>query len=134
MKKFIALIVSVCTSFLLICPTVGADDIVATKKHIEAKTTCRDCHGTDKPKEMASTEACLSCHHSGSGGYYYGSKVDEKGNGVGKPYTESGRIREMAIHDSHQGQVRCTVCHAVHEEPSKKMHCNHCHQIKVETP
>jgi Zn finger protein HypA/HybF involved in hydrogenase expression len=118
---------------LMSAPFAQAQQIVSTKKHIDAHVTCQNCHGTNTPKEMASTEACLTCHKSGNGGYYYG-KVDDKGDGIEKEYKESGKMRKMAIHDSHQGQVRCTVCHTVHKEPPAKMHCNWCHQIEVKTP
>lgn len=133
MKKTIASIISALACLLLLCSTAFATDIVATKKHVAADVNCADCHGTDKPTQMPPTEACLDCHKSGNGGYYYGRKVDAKGDGIRKAYNESGRVREMAVHDSHQGQVRCTVCHTVHKEPPK-MHCNNCHRMDVKTP
>jgi Zn finger protein HypA/HybF involved in hydrogenase expression len=133
MKRSFSIFLVLIALVLLAAPFAGAQQIVSTKKHAGAGVTCVNCHGTNTPKEMASTEACLTCHKSGNGNYYYG-QVDAKGDGIEKEYKESGRIRKMAIHDSHQGHVRCTVCHAVHKEPPAKMHCNWCHTIDVKVP
>ena len=133
MKRSFSVFLMLVATLLFLVPLANAQEIVATKKHVAAKTTCIDCHGTNTPNEMASTQACLACHKSGNGGYYYG-KVDEHGDGLETDYKESGRIRKMSIHDSHQGQIRCTVCHTVHKAPPARMHCNWCHTIDVKTP
>lgn len=106
-------------------------EIVSTLKHKESGLSCADCHGTDTPTAMPPVSACIKCHDSGDGTYR--GKLDAHGEGVEKEYRESGRIRKMAIHDSHQGPVRCTVCHSTHKKPAEPMHCNRCHKIDVNT-
>ncbi|TCK59920.1 cytochrome c3 family protein [Seleniivibrio woodruffii] len=95
--------------------------IVSTLAHKEAGLKCIDCHETDKPTKMPHHSACIKCHDSGSG-YYTGEM---------RTYINSGKERKFNMHDSHQGPVRCTVCHTVHKAPNEKMHCNWCHQIEV---
>lgn len=110
----------------------ASEEIVATLKHKESNLTCADCHGTQTPTAWVASSVCIRCHDSGDGTYR--GKLDAHGEGVEKEYKESGRIRKMSIHDSHQGPVRCTVCHSVHKKPAEKMHCNWCHKIDVKTP
>ena len=88
MKRSFSALLMLMAALLLFVPFAGAQEIVAAKKHVAAKTTCINCHGTNAPKEAASTEACLTCHKSGNGGYYYG-KVDEKGQSIGWKISKS---------------------------------------------
>ncbi|GFE59551.1 cytochrome c3 family protein [Geobacter sp. AOG2] len=112
--------------------TASAKEIVATLKHKENNLTCADCHGTATPTAFVPSSVCIRCHDSGDGTYR--GKLDAHGEGVEKEYRESGRIRKMSIHDSHQGPVRCTVCHSVHKKPAEKIYCNWCHKIDVKAP
>ncbi|MCL2877166.1 MAG: cytochrome c3 family protein [Acidobacteria bacterium] len=78
---------------------------------------------------MAPASACKGCHKT-SGDTYKG-KLDKDGKPVHKNYSDGGLTREMNFHDSHQGDIRCTICHTTHTEPSK-LYCNDCHSFRVE--
>lgn len=108
-----------------------AQALQGMKAHQKAAVTCVQCHGTATPKGAPDEKQCLTCH-ANSGGHYRGTKLDKDGYGVPKIYMESGRERAAAIHDSHSGPVRCTVCHAAHK-PAPKMYCNNCHSFDVKT-
>lgn len=103
--------------------------IVSTLKHRDNGLSCADCHVTGAPNGIVVSSVCIRCHDSGDGTYR--GKLNAHGEGETKKYTESGRTREMAIHDSHQGRVRCTYCHTVHKKPAEPMLCNRCHKIEV---
>ena len=94
--------------------------------------TCEACQGTATPTQIAPYENCLKCH-ANSKGTYKGKNLDSAGHGVEKVYSESGRQRKAAMHDSHSGDIRCTVCHTAHKQP-EKLYCNNCHQFDVKVP
>lgn len=108
-----------------------AQALQSMKAHEKLGVTCQQCHGTDTPTTAPNEKQCLSCH-ANSSGHYRGAKLDAQGYGVPKVYIESGRNRAAAIHDSHSGLVRCTVCHTAHKAPPK-MYCNNCHSFDVRT-
>lgn len=111
--------------------TVQAQSLQSMKAHDKLGLTCQQCHGTAAPVSAPDEKQCLACH-ANSGGHYRGAQLDNKGFGVPKLYIESGRERSAAIHDSHSGPVRCTVCHTAHKAPPK-MYCNNCHSFDVKT-
>jgi hypothetical protein len=80
-------------------------------KHGEIGATCVDCHKSDKPTRSAPISACKTCH----GEYADIAKktADMKPN----------------PHDSHAGEVRCTLCHKSHS-PSV-LYCNECHTFNI---
>jgi hypothetical protein len=93
------------------------------KAHTAQNLDCNDCHSSGNV-----VDSCLECH-ANSGGTYRGD-LDSQGNGVEKEYPESGKTKMAAIHDSHGGAIRCTVCHTAHIEPGA-LYCNYCHQFDV---
>ena len=104
-----------------------AGKTIRTKAH--QNLSCASCHNTDKPERRAPVSACNMCHGN-SGGTYKG-KLDKDGKPVRNSYLDGSLTREMNFHDSHQGDIRCTICHTTHAEPPK-LYCNDCHSFKVE--
>ncbi len=96
-------------AFLLGCSVAWAQTV--SGKHAEKGVTCVNCHGEAAPAKRAPVSACAKCH----GDYAGIAKLTEK-------VTPNP-------HASHQGEVRCTLCHKTHE-PSK-LYCNECHQFDL---
>ena len=94
----------------LFSSTVFAETKTVTGKHAEAKVTCAACHGSDAPTKRAPASACISCHGDNA------SVAKRTKNVTPNP------------HDSHQGDLRCTLCHKTHE-PSV-VYCDECHSFK----
>jgi len=86
--------------------------------HKEAGLACFDCHGVDEPVKRAPTSACKSCH--------------EDHKGAVRTYKNNGQEVTVNPHESHQGELRCTLCHSIHQ-PSK-LYCNQdgCHAFDNE--
>ena len=80
-------------------------------KHGELGIQCAACHKTDAPTSRAPASACANCH----GSY---AEVAAKTKAL-KPNP----------HDSHAGEVRCTLCHKSHK-PST-VYCNECHRFDM---
>jgi hypothetical protein len=82
--------------------------------------TCETCHATKTPTKMADQKACIQCH-----GQYKGKVVP---NADYNPDRNPRRpVIEVNPHDSHLGDVRCTLCHKEHGQ-SLKTTCNQCHE------
>ena len=82
--------------------------------HENRGTTCEQCHG-EKPKgERVPMETCLGCH----GSY--------------QKLAESSKGKSPRPHDSHLGEIRCTLCHHVHKD--SEMYCNKCHTFELKVP
>lgn len=81
----------------------------SARAHTTAKLECSSCHidGLNKP---APAKACTGCHGS------YRAVAALTANLNPNP------------HDSHMGEIRCTICHAAHK-PSQ-VYCNQCHTFK----
>lgn len=112
MKKYLYLL----TAMLLFANVALAQKttVEISGAHLDAGLGCTDCHGTDTPEKRASQKACLECH---------GDMLD---SAPIKFNSEDGAAFEVSPHNSHAGQIRCTLCHASHE-PSK-LYCNEgCH-------
>lgn len=102
--------------------------IVSTKIHGEMGLSCIDCHNTDTPGKRAPASTCKNCHENLDGTYK--GELGADGKPVHKEYPEGNGFKMTNFHDSHQGDIRCTLCHTAHQEPV--MYCNECHQFKVE--
>lgn len=96
---------------LLVAASALATDFVgsAGKAHQDAKVTCQACHKNQKNKPPDSA-ACLNCHDS------YKAVAERTAQVKPNP------------HDSHLGELRCTLCHSMHK-PSK-VYCNECHTFQ----
>ena len=106
----------------------SAKEMVSMKAHVDAKVTCNQCHKNNSTNPYVS-DSCIACHEETKDRYYRG-ELDADGKVVLKEYMESGRVRKTSIHDSHGGEIRCTVCHTAHKEPVP-LYCNNCHQFEV---
>ncbi len=95
-----------------------AIEMPVNKVHLENEISCADCHGTATPERRAPASACINCHGEIPGAV--------------KSYDDAGTAREINVHDSHDGQLRCTLCHRIHEESI--FYCADCHQFDVKVP
>lgn len=113
MKKYILLPV-----FLFVClfAVIAAAQSVNTVKgkHAENGLKCEDCHGTVAPEKKASSKACIECHGQVPGEV--------------KEYHDGGKPLKVNPHESHQGEIRCTLCHSSHGE--SKLYCVECHNFE----
>jgi len=76
-------------------------------RHAKKKISCNSCHETFLPRRRVSQEKCLKCHKS----YQHLSKLS--------------KTAEYNPHNSHLGEIRCTLCHKSHER--FVLYCNRCH-------
>lgn len=110
MKKiaiFLATIIMIWSNVLIAEVSENKHEIGG--KHLESGLTCTDCHGTEEPTKRAPVSACTACHG---------------------PYADVAELTkdvEPNPHDSHQGEIRCGMCHKSHE-PSVN-YCNECHEF-----
>ena len=81
-------------------------------QHAQQSVTCGLCHGTFFPEERVSMEQCLRCH----GSYEHVAALTED--------------VDPNIHDSHYGEIRCTLCHKAHED--SVLYCNICHAFEFD--
>lgn len=106
------------TSFVFVCfyglTATAQENQTVTGKHAENGLICEDCHETDKPVKKASQKVCIACH-------------GEIPGAVNK-YHDGGKPMEFNVHDSHQGSIRCTICHSSHGTP--KLYCAECHKFE----
>lgn len=116
------LILAVSVLMLVFALYAFAADEQINKVHLDNGLECADCHETDTPTKRANQRLCIECH---------GDKADD--DEVKTLVDANGTKDESTIHTSHAGQLRCTLCHAIHK-PSV-LYCNEgCHhtwQIKV---
>ncbi|MDR2400828.1 MAG: cytochrome c3 family protein [Deferribacteraceae bacterium] len=91
--------------------------------HLENGLECADCHETAAPVKRAGQNSCIGCHGDKTDDIVIKVIEDAKGNEY-----------KSAIHTSHAGTMRCTLCHASHQ-PSK-LYCNEgCHHTwQMEVP
>jgi len=82
--------------------------------HTKAGSTCTSCHPGGTPSNKVGMSVCAECH----GNY---AKV---------------AIKTLAVapnpHESHLGEVECTVCHHAHK-PSEDG-CRSCHDFGYKVP
>lgn len=77
------------------------------KKHAAQGISCSDCHLTDNPTKKAKMSECLKCHES------YEAVASKTASLAPNP------------HKSHQGELKCNLCHKVHSPNT--LYCNSCH-------
>lgn len=119
-----SMITGVFVMLLAFSQTALAKPLTGMKAHTDVGLTCESCHNTTNV-----VDGCLTCHANSDGTYR--GELDKNGNAVEKDYPEAGKTRKAAIHDSHGGKIRCTVCHTAHQEEPEKLYCNNCHQFDV---
>ena len=83
------------------------------KLHEQKGIACEGCHRKSQ-QEPVSPETCSGCH----GSY--------------QKLGESNKGRFPNPHDSHLGEIRCTLCHHVHK--ASEMYCNRCHSFDLKVP
>lgn len=77
--------------------------------HAAKQIQCTACHPQGE-KVAPTTQDCMTCH---------GSYKDVAG--------KTGSLRPNP-HDSHMGELECTVCHKGHQQQT--VFCNQCHTFK----
>ena len=82
--------------------------------HTKAGSACTSCHPVGTPSKEVPTSVCAECH----GNY---AKVALKTQAVAPN-----------PHESHLGEVECTVCHHAHK-PSEDG-CRSCHDFGYKVP
>ncbi len=85
-------------------------------RHTQHHITCDLCHENPTGEDAGSTEQCLKCHTS-----YQRVAALTKSKGV-----------SPNPHDSHYGDIRCTLCHRVHKD--SELYCNGCHSFDLKVP
>ncbi len=116
MNKTIAAIFAASCLLLGSAPSFSATDVMLKHKDV----ACATCHGTDKPAQAADQSACIKCH-----GQFKGKVVP---NADYNPDRNPRRpVIEVNPHDSHLGDVRCTLCHREHTK-SPEAACVQCHK------
>ena len=90
-------------SCFLTAPASAADMMM---KHAAKGVSCEACHKTKAPNGAAKASSCNACHSYGDL-----AKKTEKVN--------------PNPHDSHAGEIRCTLCHKEHKVSEN--YCIQCH-------
>ena len=69
---------------------------------------CEQCHGVANPSTPAKSKSCMKCHNY-------------------EDLAAKSKAKKLALnpHDSHAGQLRCTLCH--HEHAQSVVYCKQCH-------
>lgn len=76
-------------------------------KHMQKGVTCEMCHNSAQPVTKAKAKSCAKCH-----------KYEDLAQ-------KSAKLNPNP-HDSHAGQLRCTLCHREHEQ--SVVYCKECHK------
>lgn len=81
--------------------------------HAKASVTCANCHGKEFPTfdVTVRNKKCLECH----------GPMDQLAK-----KTEPPEFKDRNPHQSHLGEIECTVCHKAHKE--SKVYCLDCHK------
>ena len=113
-KKIATILVAACSVFLSSISFAGP-----TMQLKHKNVPCETCHGTNNPVKPANQAACIQCH-----GQYKGKVIP----GADYNPNRNPRRPELMVnpHDSHLGDVRCTLCHREHFK-SPQTTCNQCH-------
>lgn len=87
--------------------------------HAKAMVDCSGCHGKETPLVDATVEnaRCLACH------------------GPQEKLAARSELKEFPKrnpHNSHMGEMSCTVCHHAHFD--SKAYCLDCHDFKMKIP
>jgi hypothetical protein len=83
------------------------------RRHADKNVGCAGCHGATLPRKRVGNDGCLACHTS------Y------------EAVAQKTKHAEPNPHDSHVGEVRCTLCHRGHAAPV--LYCNQCHSFELKT-
>ncbi|MFB3818153.1 MAG: cytochrome c3 family protein [Candidatus Methylomirabilales bacterium] len=100
---------SALTLALLLASGAPAAAAQLDAKHAALQVDCAGCHGTAVPGARPKTEDCLRCHKS------YEAVAARTAQVKPNP------------HESHLGEIRCTLCHRAHAEPV--FYCDRCHSF-----
>jgi hypothetical protein len=96
----------------------SSEAVTINKKHLNNGITCINCHEEAAPHKAAKAASCITCH--------------TETPGSAKTYLDQGNQRSVNMHASHEGSVRCTLCHGIHKE--SRLYCNDCHKFEVTVP
>ena len=129
MKKVTTFVFLLCALMVAAIAAAATDGkITSTTVHEEMGLSCADCHNTDTPEKRAPASTCKGCHENMDGTYK--GILGADGKPEHKDYPEGTGYKNASFHDSHQGDIRCTMCHTAHQAPV--LYCNECHDFKVE--
>jgi hypothetical protein len=95
------------------CAMAQAPSGELAKAHAQKGVACGQCHVKDQPEPVA-MDVCLACH------------------GPHKKLAESEKGASPSLHDSHLGEIRCTLCHHVHK--ASENYCSRCHTFERNVP
>lgn len=126
-SKFAVIFIFVLAAGVLCAYAAAEKPVVSMKAHAENGLSCADCHKTENPDKRAPASSCKGCHENKDGTYK--GILGSDGNPVKKDYPEGQAKKTVNMHDSHQGEIRCTQCHTYHKEPI--LYCNECHAFDV---
>lgn len=76
-------------------------------KHQAKNVNCEACHKTNAPVAAAKSKSCKQCHN------------------YNELAAKTSKLNPNP-HDSHAGQLRCTLCHKEHSE--SVVYCKECHK------
>jgi len=79
------------------------------RTHGAKRISCTGCHESFFPEERASEERCLDCH-----------------KGYPAVAARTAKMKPNP-HESHLGEIRCTLCHKAHE--ASVDYCQQCHNF-----
>lgn len=125
MKKVLLSIFMISIALCVYAATDGK--IISTIVHAEMELACEDCHNTKEPVKRAPVSTCKGCHGNLDGTYK--GMLSDDGKLSEKVYPEGNSTKTVNFHNSHQGDLRCTLCHTAHKQPV--LYCNECHDFKV---
>ena len=93
--------------------SMAANGNFLANRHAQMGVKCEQCHKAKMPKAGAKVknERCLACHQS------Y------------EALAERTKALNPNPHKTHLGNVRCTDCHAGHQQG--KLMCNDCHKFNL---
>lgn len=105
MKSLISITAAAVLSCFIALGSAQAAEMMM--KHAAKGVTCEACHKTNSPSRAAKASSCARCHT-----YADVAKKTSKMN--------------PNPHESHAGEVRCTLCHREHK--ASVNYCLECHQ------
>lgn len=76
-------------------------------KHQQRSVTCEQCHGVANPSTKAKAKSCMKCHNYAD-------------------VAQKSKHLNPNPHDSHAGELRCTLCHREHAD--SVVYCKECHK------
>jgi hypothetical protein len=95
------------------CATAQTPSAGLERVHTQKGITCEQCHDKDQQAPVP-VDTCLGCH----GSY--------------QKLGESAKGKSPNAHDSHLGEIRCTLCHHVHK--ASENYCSRCHTFELRVP